>query len=116
MESHNVKKMSTSAEITAIDKQKTNREFYLDELNKFYVNHIPMDSLKDLPDLYKYTFGTAAYFIAIGFFIFFTITSYNNSLVPFLSAQGGPGCTSPSISVTGWIPRDAFYWLRKTSY
>ena len=79
----------------------TRREFFLSSINKFYVNHIPVDSLKDLPNLYKYIFGTFAYIVYIVFFVFFAVTSYQGSLASYLSLQNDGGCVQPSIAVTG---------------
>ena len=89
------------------DRLMSRREFILESLNKFFVAHIPIDSIQDLRGIYLYVFGLFAYVISLGLFFFFLYTSYySGQAQPYLSLQTGEGCQTESILVTNQFQAD----------
>ena len=73
------------------------------QVDKFFVDHIPMSSLKDLPSGYMYIFGTVAYAFALATFIYFVYTSFNAARSQAFIAldQSSGDCNTVPIAITG---------------
>ncbi|RYG94204.1 hypothetical protein EON65_57860, partial [archaeon] len=58
------------------EEERTMYEFVIGHLDKFFVDHIPVESLKELPAVYMYYGGVVAYISAFALFAYFVGTSY----------------------------------------
>jgi hypothetical protein len=84
------------------------KEYVWMNVRKQYISHIPMESIKELPDFYKVYLGGTAYAVMFAVFAYFTYTSYQSSTtVPFMSLTNGLGCESVSVNVSGTYQADS---------
>eukprot|EP01038_Epipyxis_sp_PR26KG_P008682 gene8682-11733_t len=84
------------------DQEASLSEFVKNQFNKFFIDHIPIDSFKELPPTYMYYFGTVAHIVALVLFIGFTVTNYQSAISQkYISLQYSQGCSSVPISVGG---------------
>eukprot|EP01031_Cornospumella_fuschlensis_P026086 gene26086-31499_t len=85
------------------DEEETMYDFIKEHVNKFYVTHIPVDSIQELPDTYMYYFGAVSYIFALVLFLYFLITNYDNATnQAFISLEKSSGdCNTVPIAVSG---------------
>ncbi len=99
------------------------QEFVFEQANKFFIDHIPIETIKDLPNTCKtsfltirnpthssfflyidlYFFGTVAHLLAMLLFIYFVYNNYSQAVSEAyisLTTDGGD-CNTVPISITG---------------
>lgn len=78
------------------------QDYVWTNVRKQYISHIPMESIKELPDFYKVYLGGTAYMVMFAVFAYFTYTSYKSAVTePFMSLQNGQTCTPVPVNVSG---------------
>eukprot|EP01033_Poteriospumella_lacustris_P007220 gene7220-5196_t len=84
------------------DEEHSIKSYVIQQLNKFFVQHLPMESLKEFPPSYMYYAGTVAYMVMIATFVYFTFQSYLSSVQQaFIALDPSSGdCTSVSIAIS----------------
>lgn len=91
----------------------TLKDFIINHVNHFYINHIPFDSIKDMSEIYLYFFGTVAYLFSFIMFAYFFYENYKSSLdQAFISLQSSAGdCSTVPIKIQGTYLADTKgYW------
>lgn len=91
----------------------TLREFVKAKVDEAFNKSIPVETVKELPDQYKYPFGTLAIVFMICTFCMLTAQSYLSSQsAAFLSLDQGAGiCSSVSQPLTGtYLASTNGYW------
>jgi hypothetical protein len=101
---HGRKPRVRTADTSHLEKEEehTIKSFFLQQLNKFFVQHLPMESLKEFPPSYMYYVGTISYMAMIGTFVYFTYQSYIGSIEQaFIALDPSSGdCSSVPIAIT----------------
>eukprot|EP01031_Cornospumella_fuschlensis_P042177 gene42177-51502_t len=94
---------SAASTVEGEEEEHTMYEYIVGHLDKFFVEHIPVASLKELPPVYMYYGGFVAYLSAFALFAYFVGTSYLAAMEQsYIATDKNSGqCESVSIAVTG---------------
>lgn len=92
----------------------TMKEYVLESLTEKFINSIPIDSVKDLPEGYMHSFGAISIAVSMGMFLYFAVTGENVKrlflftdfcvvLTGYNGAVNSPFVSLPNLNATGAI-------------
>jgi len=94
-------KLSTDISLTDETSFQKYKRVLKEKLTKFYVDHIPIESIQEMSPVYVYTYGTVAYLLSLFFFLGFLIQNYYSNInAAYMSLDSSGNCKTIPIAVS----------------